>query len=49
MTSTTVKIYTKVRDMLVKYKEKFGCKTLSDCIHILILKYEKLINDKAKE
>ena len=49
MTSTTMKIDTKVRDMLVSYKEKFASKTLNDTIHILILKYEKLINDKAKE
>ncbi len=49
MPSTTIKIDVKIRDMLLKYKEKFGSKSLSDCIHILILKYEKLVNDKAKK
>lgn len=49
MPSTTIKIDVKIRDKLVKYKEIFGCKTLSDCIHILMLKYEKLNNDKAKK
>lgn len=42
MTSTTIKVDKKVRDNLVKYKERFGSKTLSDTIQILILKYEKL-------
>lgn len=42
MTSTTMKIDTKIRDYLLQYKKEFGSKTLSDTINILILKYERL-------
>ncbi len=49
MPSTTIKIDVKIRDKLISYKEEFGSKTLSDTIHILILKYEKLANDKSKK
>lgn len=49
MTSTTIKVDIKVRDILLKYKEKFGSKTLSDTIHIIVLKYEKLkVDSKSK-
>jgi len=42
MPSTTIKIDKKVKDILSRYKEEFGSKSLSDTIHILILKFEKL-------
>lgn len=44
MPSTTIKVDTKVREMLLKLKEEFGSKTLSDTIQILFLKYENLKN-----
>jgi len=42
MPSITIKVDIKIRNILLKYKEEFGSKTLSDCIQILILKYENL-------
>ena len=42
MTSTTIKVDIKVRDKLLKYKELFGSKTLSDTISLIILEYENL-------
>ena len=42
MTSTTIKIDTKVKEILFKLKEEFGSKTLSDTIYILFLKHENL-------
>ena len=46
MPSTTVKIDVKVRDILLRYKKEFGSKTLSDTIQILVLKYERLLNNQ---
>ncbi|KKL64633.1 hypothetical protein LCGC14_2163050 [marine sediment metagenome] len=49
MPSTTIKIDVIVRDILVSYKKEFGSKSLSDTIHILILKYENLKNELNKK
>lgn len=47
MPSTTIKVDIKVREFLLRYKEEFGSKTLSDTIQILVLKYEKLKSDST--
>jgi hypothetical protein len=40
MPSTTIKVDIKVKELLFRYKEELGSKTLSDTIQIIICKFE---------